>query len=247
MRLLLFSCIFGTVACWRAPVPMKHLDYLAPTPAKCLVVMLPGAGSDASDFEREGFLKKLQASGLSIDVIAANATLPYYMRETMITRVYEDVFSNVLAQRNYQQRWVMGMSMGGFGSFYYAMHHPETLDGVFSLAPWLGDDAVSNEIRNAGGLRNWTAPAPEPLTSKNYQRQMWRWLKQMTNGSIQGPQLWLAYGTDDKLASVDSLVAAELPKERVMTSPGGHVWEVWNNLLERFLKEGPLSRECRAN
>jgi S-formylglutathione hydrolase FrmB len=211
------------------------------------VVLLPGAGSDAGDFEREGFLKKLQESRLSIDIIAANATLPYYMRETMVTRIYEDVVRNVLAQKNYQQRWVMGMSMGGFGSFYYAMHHPQTVDGVFALAPWLGADKLTDEIKKAGGLRNWAAPGEEFPTRQNYQRQLWRWLKAMTVGSQKGPELWLGYGTDDSLAGADSLVAAELPKERVLTSKGGHDWEVWNNLLERFLKEGPLNRECRAN
>src|SRR5262249_13406353 len=158
-------------------VPMTKLDYAVNPPAKCLVVLMPGAGSNAGDFEKEGFVKKLQDSGLSLDVVAANATIGYYFRESMIPRLHEDVVGPLL-QKPYEKKWMMGMSMGGFGSLFYAAHYPKEFDGVFAMAPWLGDEKLHREIREAGGLKKWKAPPEAPMNGDNYQEQLWRWLQE---------------------------------------------------------------------
>lgn len=231
-------------ACFRAPVPMTKIDYPVNPPPRCLVVLMPGAGSVAADFEKEGFVQKLQASGLSLDVVAANATFGYYMKETMLPRVHEDVFTPLLAAKKYEKRWIMGMSMGGFGSLFYAKHYPEDVDGVFAMAPWLGDEKLSREIREAGGLKKWAAPAPEPTNGDNYQRQLWRWLQEVTNDPAKGPDVWIGWGKDDSLGPADQLVADALPPEKVLMTEGGHDWPPWNVLVERFLKDGPLAKDC---
>jgi pimeloyl-ACP methyl ester carboxylesterase len=229
---------------WRTPVPMTRIEYAVNPPARCLVVLMPGAGSSAGDFEKEGFVQKLQNSGLSIDVVAANATIGYYMKELMLTRVHEDVFTPLLASKQYEKRWIMGMSMGGFGSLFYAMHYPKDVDGVFAMAPWLGDEKLVREIIEAGGLEKWQAPAAEPVNGDNYQRQFWRWLQDVTNEPSKGPDLWLGWGTDDSLGRADQVLADRLPKEKVLLTGGGHDWPPWNELVERFAKEGPLAKDC---
>ena len=232
------------VGCWRAPVPMAKLDYAVNPPARCLVVLMPGAGSNMRDFEDEGFVQKLQASGLSLDVVAADATLGYYMKETMLDRVHDDVMAPAQSAKQYEKRWIMGMSMGGFGSLFYAMHHPEDVDGVFAMAPWLGDEKLIREIRDAGGLKAWQAPQKARVDGDNYQRQLWRWLQETTAEPSKGPELWAGWGRDDTLAPADQLLGDALPEGRVYLTDGAHQWGPWNVLVERFAKEGPLARDC---
>lgn len=231
-------------ACWHAPVPMTKLDYPVNPPPRCLVVLMPGAGSNAGSFEKEGFVQKLQASGLSLDVVAANATLGYYMKETMLERVHQDVLTPLLAAKKYEKRWIMGMSMGGFGSFFYAMHYPQDVDGVFSMAPWLGDEKLVREIIDAGGLKAWKAPAAEPVNGDNYQRQLWRWLQEVTSDPSKGPDVWMGWGKDDSLARADEVVGRELPASKVIVTEGAHDWAPWNEQVERFLRDGPLAKDC---
>lgn len=224
-------------------VPMEKLEYQVNAPPRCLIVLMPGAGSTAGDFEGEGFVKKLQESGLSLDVVAANAVLGYYMRETMLARVRADIVRPTLG-KHYEQRWIMGMSMGGFGSLFYAMNNPKDFDGVFAMAPWLGDEKLIREIKEAGGLEKWQAPPPEAIVDGNYQRQLWRWLQDVTNDPSKGPEIWAGWGKDDMLAQADEVLGARLPPERVLLTEGKHEWEPWNVLVERFLKDGPLAKAC---
>jgi S-formylglutathione hydrolase FrmB len=232
-------------ACFRAPVPMAKLDYAVNPPARCLVVLMPGAGSNMGDFEEEGFVKKLQDSGLSLDVIAANATLGYYMRETMLPRVHEDVMIPAQTGKQYEKRWIMGMSMGGFGSLFYAMNYPQDVDGVFAMAPWLGDEKLIREIKESGGLKAWAAPEKQPVNGDNYQRQLWRWLQEMTADPSKGPELWAGWGKDDSLAPADQLLGDALPPGQVYLTEGGHQWGPWNLLVDRFVREGPLAQQCQ--
>jgi hypothetical protein len=60
-----------------------------------------------------------------------------------------------------------------------------------------------------------------------------------------GPELYLGYGSDDRLARTGTLLADALPKERVFIRPGGHDWRTWRRLFSEFLDHGPLRERCR--
>lgn len=69
----------GCAALLPAPTPMAAVhDALPGGGAKCLVVFLPGVGDSAADFTRYGFVEALRQRGLSVDVVAANATRGYW-------------------------------------------------------------------------------------------------------------------------------------------------------------------------
>ncbi|MBL8954039.1 MAG: alpha/beta fold hydrolase [Myxococcaceae bacterium] len=246
LRLLLLAvCTSGCLL--RASVPMDKVEYAVNPPARCLVVLMPGAGSDMNDFEKEGFVAKVKASGLSLDVVAANAVFGYYIRGAMLPRVHEDIMVPLQTAKKYEKRWIMGMSMGGFGSLFYTMNHPEDVDGAFAMAPFLGDEKLIREIKDAGGLDKWQAPEAQPVDGDNYQRQLWRWLQEVTNDPTKTPaELWVGWGKEDSLAPADQLLGDRLPPERVLLTDGAHEWGPWNTLVERFLKEGPLARDCAA-
>lgn len=225
---------------------MQVIDYpRAAQPAQCLFVLLPGAGDRAATFEKRGFIEEIRAAGRSIDIRASDATIGYYFRGSFHERMAADVIAPAKA-RGYREIWLLGPSMGGFGSLFYARGHLEDVTGVLAIAPYLGDDKLIREIRDAGGLKQWQAPARvEAMTEDNYQRELWRWLQAVTQGREAGPLLFAGYGRADKLAAADALLVAELPPARVFLTEGKHEWAPWRRVLAAFLASPEFAGHCR--
>jgi pimeloyl-ACP methyl ester carboxylesterase len=245
---LLVACLVaGALAgCMSAPVPMTYVEHPNTTgKAKCLFVFLPGMGDDAKAFADRGFVDALRKRNLSVDMRATDATFGYYMKGTFADRLAADVIGPAKA-KGYEEIWLVGPSMGGFGSLFYARGHVEEITGVLALAPFLGDRDVIEEITAAGGLKNWKAPArPDVVDRDNYQRELWRWLQQATQGREPAPLLFAGYGTEDSLAAADGLLTRELPASRVFLKPGGHTWPVWSQILDSFLDSPDFATHCR--
>lgn len=236
--------------CFAAPIPMTYVKHdlpksSAPANARCLFVLLPGLGDDAKDFEKKGIVDTIRRSGLSADIIATNATFGYYTKGKMPAQLWTDVIGPARAAREYEQTWLIGMSMGGFGTLLSAQDHATEFDGLIALAPYLGGDKVLDSIRKAGGLSQWTPPPEAPRTEDNYDWQLWRWLKLATSGQVKAPEMYVGWGKEDKLREGDALLGAALPKERVYSTEGGHDWGPWNALLARILREGTVGQTCK--
>ena len=236
----------GCASMLPAPTPMRSIDHAAASqPAKCLFVLLPGAGDRAETFEQRGFVELLRSRSLSIDVRASDATMGYYMRGTALDRLTTDVLAPAKA-RGYQETWLVGPSMGGFGSLFYARAHTPDVTGVLAIAPFLGDRGLIREIADAGGLKKWQAPARvEEMDRDNYQREMWRWFQAVTQGKEPAPLIFLGYGTSDSLGTAAALLTAELPPSRVFLTDGGHEWPAWRRVLESFLDSPDFATHCR--
>jgi pimeloyl-ACP methyl ester carboxylesterase len=236
----------GCVNLLPAPEPMRSIEYAAASqPAKCLFVLLPGRGDRAETFEQRGFVDILRKSGRSIDIRAADATFGYYIKGAMLERFAADVMASAKA-RGYQEIWLAGPSMGGFGSLFYSRAHAAEITGVLAIAPFLGDRTLIEEITRAGGLEHWRAPARvDEMNADNYQREMWRWLQAATQGKEAAPLIFAGYGTADKLRAADSLLTAELPPSRVFLTDGKHEWPAWQRVLQAFLASPDFSSHCR--
>ena len=230
----------------QAPTPLRSIAYAGTTaPAKCLFVLLPGAGDRAETFEQRGFIEELRGHSLSIDIRATDATFGYYMKGTILDRLAADVIAPAKA-RGYQEIWLVGPSMGGFGSLFYARAHTADITGVLAIAPFLGDKSLIAEIANAGGLKNWQAPARvDEMNRDNYQREIWRWLQAATKGAEAAPLIFAGYGTSDELSAADSLLTAELPPARVFLTTGAHEWPAWRRVLKSFLDSPDFASHCR--
>jgi pimeloyl-ACP methyl ester carboxylesterase len=241
---LLTACV-GPMA---APVPLRSIEYANPSgPAKCLFVFLPGMGDRAESFEQKGFVAELRAHALSADIRATDATFGYYMRGTFLDRLAADVIAPAKA-RGYQEIWIAGPSMGGFGSLFYTRAHTADISGVLAIAPFLGDRDVIEEITAAGGLEKWKPPVRvDAMSRDNYQREIWRWLQAVTQGRESAPPIFLGYGASDKLGPADSLLRAELPSSHVFMTDGAHEWGAWRRVLKSFLESPEFAGHCRAD
>jgi pimeloyl-ACP methyl ester carboxylesterase len=236
----------GCLRLLAAPLPMKSEAHPAPAaPARCLVVFLPGVGDRAYTFEREGFVEAMRRRGLSVDAVAADATVGYYLRGIEAPAIDRDVVAKALS-RPYEQVWMVGVSMGGFGTLHYAASFPSRLDGVLVLAPHLGEETRLEQIRDAGGLDMWVPPPPERYHGRNYTEDTWRWLKGVTVEGRPGPAVYVGYGETDLITGRPLLLTAALPESHVLHDSGGHSWGTWKRLWDRFLDDSPLAQRCAA-
>ena len=116
--------------------PIPSITSVVPdSSGKTLVVMLPGRGDRAENFVKADFVEI--GNRQHFDVIAVDAHFGYYNERNLIPRLHDDIIVPA-KKRGYENIWMLGVSMGGFGSLLYAAEHPEMVSGVILLAPFLG-------------------------------------------------------------------------------------------------------------
>lgn len=211
--------------------------------AKCLLVLLPGAKDRAGTFRDERFIDVIRSSGLSVDVVAADATLGYYLSNRAGPRLEADVIGPARS-KGYEQVWLLGISMGGYGTFHYTLQFPEHVDGIAAFAPYLGEEELVKEVKAAGGVKKWAAPAPAPLDETNHARQLWGYLQRVTAGEQKAPEIYLGCGDTDRMLPSVKVLAAALPADHVFTTAGGHDWGPWRDLLAQFLARSAFKDRC---
>jgi len=219
-----------------APIPSTYYSTSPVAQGKALLLLLPGRSDTAADFEKQGFVEIARKSGAPVDLVAVDARIGYYIGKTLGQRVAEDVVVPARA-RGYRSFWLSGVSMGGIGALIYAQQHPNEVDGVLAIAPFLGDEDVIREIEQAGGLSKWkTVGKAKP---GDYQRELWLWLGRClprAQAPAQGcPRIFLGFGQSDRFVRAHRLLAAELPPNQVIEVPDGHEWAPWLKIFELAL------------
>ena len=205
-------------------------------------MFLPGRGDRVGVYRREKFAPMLAEHGIRAEAVEVDLHLGYYARRLVHMRLHEDVVAPARS-RGVREIWLVGVSMGGLGTVIYDRYHPGQANGLVLLAPYLGEEKVTDEITAAGGVTSW-APAL-PLGSDDWQREVWWWLKTRTSPGQPHSTLVLGYGREDAFAPSSKLLADVLPRERVFTAPGGHDWSVWRELWKNMLASGQVGSECR--
>ena len=211
------------------PIP-RIATVSADSPTDTLVIMLPGRGDRASTFIAQGFQE--EGERLGFDTLAVDAHFGYYMKRSLLPRLHEDIVLPARAA-GYENIWLLGVSMGGFGSLLYAAEHSDEVDGVILLAPYLGDETLAEEIDAGGGLAAWSG---EGSDFKDYEIGVWAWLQSATEGRSGTPVI-LGYGESDGSAKTHAVLADGLEPSNVYTLPGGHKWTTWRPLWKDIAPE----------
>ena len=172
-------CVLTALGCYypTPKVPLDTLRYDAPGgDHDQLIVFLPGNGDPLNAFDKNGIVTAVRSRNLPVDMIAVNAHLGYYMNGSVFTRLKADVIDPARA-RGYRRIWLVGNSLGGYGSISYARQYPQDIFGVVLLGPFLGDKKIIREIRDAGGLQKWDPGEIPQDSSETWEKQLWKWLK----------------------------------------------------------------------
>lgn len=227
---MLLASLFATgcIGIARTEVPLPSIQTVDQDARNdTLVIMLPGRGDRADTFISQGFQE--QGSRLGFDTVAVDAHFGYYMKRSLLPRLHEDIVLPAKAA-GYKNIWLLGISMGGFGSLLYAAEHPDEIDGVILLAPYLGDRKLAEEIDAAGGLAAWSGQGSD---FEDYEIDVWTWLQRATNGQQPTPVI-LGYGKSDGSAKTHAVLGDALEPSRVYTLDGGHKWTTWRPLWDKI-------------
>lgn len=241
---LAFGCYPSALRPTKVPLTIIHYDARQGTHQQ-LIVYLPGNGDDPSAFDHYGLREAITKRGVAIDIVAVDAYLAYYAKGIIFTRLKEDVIDPAKA-RGYKDIWLVGNSLGAYGSITYARMHPQDIAGIVLLGPFLGDKKLINGIIDAGGLQKWDPGIVGDNSQEDWDKQLWLWLKnglRQEGSNARMPKVYLGYGKYDRFSYGQKVLAGVLPPERVVSLSGGHDWstwrEAWDILLGRMLAEDP--------
>ena len=216
------------------PISAIRLAAPAPNGTPEAVVVLPGFGDDAERMRDRGFAAAVQRAWPHADVLLTNATFAYYSKGSLVPRLEQDVIAP--ARQRYAKVWLAGASMGGSGTLLYERQRPGQVAGLLLMAPFLGDEDLLDEVRAAGGILKWEpGPPPAAVDGENWQREIWRVIKDWTRDPALARRAWLLVGTSDKLLASARLAAPALPPAHYVEVEGGHTWQVWAPAAEMML------------
>ena len=236
LAIALAAALGACIVLGDADEPISTIRLAAPTPNGTpeAVVVLPGFGDDAERMRDRGFAAAVQRAWPHADVLLTNATFAYYSKGVLVSRLEQDVIAP--ARQRYAKVWLAGASMGGSGTVLYEREHPGQLAGLLLMAPFLGDDELLDEVRAAGGILKWEpGPKPAAVDGDNWQREIWRTIKDWSRDPALARRVWLLCGTSDKLIAPARLAAPALPAAHFTEVEGGHKWEVWAPAAEATL------------
>jgi pimeloyl-ACP methyl ester carboxylesterase len=185
-------------------------------------------------FQENGLIEAVHARGFGIDMIATHAHIGYYVHWSILARLEQDVILPAKA-KGYSQIWLVGDSLGAYGALSYAKAHPNDISGVVLLGPYLGEKALLNEIKQAGGLDVWQPGEASAEPREQWERGLWAWLKDCRTKKVGCPIIYLGYGTGDRFAYAQEYLASLLRPDQVIAIDGGHVWRTWRKIWDTVL------------
>jgi pimeloyl-ACP methyl ester carboxylesterase len=212
-----------------------QFELISATPgavAKLRMVLIPGAYQAPEEFLTAGFLSAIRERQLDIDIVLVAPELAHLTERVALGQLRDQV---VLPARSSGciAVWFAGLSMGGFLALLYAADHPNELDGICLIAPYLGNRMINAEIGRFRSLANWNARMADVQDELEEERRVWRYIaKHVTHPPARH---YLGFGRDDRFVMAQRLMARQLPPESVDVIDGGHEWCVWRELWNRFL------------
>ena len=234
IALSLGGLFYGCYPVAKIPIDAIHYDAKGAKTSRILIIFLPGSGDSITVFQKKDIIDAVRERGLPIDMIAVNAHVGYYMNWSLLTRLKEDVIDPARGS-GYNHIWLVGDSMGAYGAISYAKQYPDDITGVVLLGPFLGNEELIAEIKQAGGLQAWRPGAVRENPREEWERGIWTWLgdSRLANRRYQG--MYLGYGHNDRFSYAQDYLASLLPPEQVISIDGGHNWSTWEKIWGMLL------------
>lgn len=204
-----------------ARTPIEQFQFHSPVDPKRAIVLLPGAGQWVEEYQSQGLVDAIVQCDAQTMVVGVEAYFAYYRTRSIVDRLREDVVLP-LRQQGIEEVWLLGTSMGGVGTFLYRAKHPEDIDGIIAIAPFLGDREELDAYLQG-----------DPDEADNKMAIVWDDLR---DRATQSPRIVLGFGSDDSLAPGIQWLSPRLPSEDVIERAGGHDWETWSAMWPQLLE-----------
>lgn len=230
-------------------------DYETSQRSYPVLYLLHGAGDDHTGWVQFGevlsiadkSVKDESATPMIIVMPDANTGKRGYFNDTKGEWRYEDFFFEeflpfiekkyrVKAEKRY--RAISGLSMGGGGTFMYAMHHPELFSSACPLSASVGpvtlEEAATRVKRESPG-------ASDADISKYYNTLSALSLVNNMPDTLKKAVRWyIDVGDDDGLSEGNALVHIAMRKKMIphefRIRDGAHTWTYWRSALPAVLE-----------
>ncbi len=231
-------------------------DYETSQRSYPVLYLLHGAGDDQTGWVQFGevlyitdkAIKEGKATPMIIVMPDAFTNRMGYFNDVRGDWDYEDYFFKELMphvettyriKRQKRYRAVAGLSMGGGGSFMYALRHPELFSSACPLSAYVGPKSVDEVKRMAKQYYNYEASSAEARKYlSNYSALSL--IESKTKKEIESVKWYIDCGDDDFLYEGNSLVHIALRKKEVphefRIRDGGHSWTYWRTALPKVLE-----------
>lgn len=135
-------------------------------------------------------------------------------------------------------RAIAGLSMGGGGSFMYALHHPELFSSACPLSASCGPLSL-DEMEEWIKRRGQDAGSQEQREAYFKQHSALELVKNMPEDQKNAIRWYIDCGDDDFLYEGNSLIHIEMRKREIphefRIRQGGHTWTYWRESLPEVL------------
>ena len=229
-------------------------DYETSSRSYPVLYLLHGGGDDQTGWVQFGEVQNItdraindgKATPMIIIMPDANTGRRGYSNNATGTWLYEDFFFKEFIpfiEKKYRIksdkrfRAIAGLSMGGDGSFTYALHHPELFSSACPLSAGTGPltlDIAKTNVRRSDSL------ATDAQIEAFYNRQSVPVLVNNVPDSLKKAVRWyIDCGDDDFLYEGNSLVHIAMRKKEIpheyRTRNGSHSWVYWRAALPEVL------------
>ena len=230
-------------------------DYETSQRSYPVLYLLHGGGDDQTGWVQFGEVQNIadktvkegMATAMIIVMPDANTGRRGYFNDVKGDWRYEDFFFQELMpyiEKNYRTknekryRAISGLSMGGGGSFMYALHHPELFSAACPMSASTGpislEDAKASLTRNNPGLEDAVIAA---YYNKHSALAL---VNNMPDSAKKAVRWYIDCGDDDFLFEGNSLVHIAMKKKEIphefRIRDGAHNWTYWREALPKVLE-----------
>jgi len=231
-------------------------DYESSSRSYPVLYLLHGSGDDQTGWVQFGEVLRItdqaiktgKATPMIIVMPDAHTGQRGYNNDINGEWNYEDFFFEELmpyVEQKYRiknekrYRAVSGLSMGGGGSFLYALHHPELFSSAAPMSAYVGPLTIEDLKENIKRNSNATY-SDEELQSYFAKHNAIELVKNMPKDEVSSLRWYIDCGDDDFLFEGNSLVHIEMKKREIpheyRVRDGAHNWTYWRESLPEVLE-----------
>lgn len=230
-------------------------DYESSQRSYPVLYLLHGGGDDHTGWVQFGEVQHIadqairdgKATSMIIVMPDANTGQRGYFNDIKGEWRYEDFFfeefmpyieKTYRIKRDKRYRAVAGLSMGGGGSFIYALRHPELFSSACPLSASTGPLTLESTKEN---LKRMNYPAASETELQNYfkRQSVIELINGVADDQKKAVRWYIDCGDDDFLFEGNSLAHIAMRKKEIphefRIRDGGHTWSYWRAALPTVL------------
>jgi enterochelin esterase-like enzyme len=231
-------------------------DYESSQRSYPVLYLLHGAGDDQTGWVQFGEILNIadrainegKATPMIVVMPDANTGKRGYVNDIKGDWRYEDFFFEefmpfiektyrIKGEKRY--RAIAGLSMGGEGTFIYALHHPELFSAACPLSAATGPASI-DDMKNYRLWQNTENVSDADKKAYFEKYSVLSLINNMKDDQKKAVRWYIDCGDDDFLYEGNSLAHIAMRKKEIpheyRTRDGGHTWTYWRTALPTVLE-----------